>query len=191
MDLAPWRPLITRALHRNRAQAESRYLQLATVRATGQPANRTVVFRGFLANSDCLQFAVDRRSEKVDQIETCPWAEVCWYFTTTREQFRILGRLTLVDLNTAQPNLAEAREVLWQGLSDGARRQFAWPHPKHDKAHAAAFEPPQPNASQPLPQFCLLLLTPEAVDHLKLQGDPQNRCVYELKPDWVRRAVNP
>ncbi|MBE9079110.1 pyridoxamine 5'-phosphate oxidase family protein [Romeria aff. gracilis LEGE 07310] len=191
MNLAPWRPLVARALHRNRAQAESRYLQLATVRGSGQPANRTVVFRGFLEDSDCLQFAVDRRSEKIHQLEACPWGEVCWYFTKTREQFRVLGRLTLVDRDTAEPPLAAARDALWQNLSGSARKQFAWPHPQHERARKAAFEPPQPDPNQPLPQFCLLLLAPETVDHLELQGDPQNRCIYELKQTWMSRAVNP
>ncbi len=48
MSLAPWRSLITRALHHNRSLAYSRYVQLATIKENGFPANRTVVFRGFL-----------------------------------------------------------------------------------------------------------------------------------------------
>jgi pyridoxamine 5'-phosphate oxidase len=47
MTLAPWRSALARALHRNRALVYARYFQLATVRADGRPANRTVVFRGF------------------------------------------------------------------------------------------------------------------------------------------------
>jgi pyridoxamine 5'-phosphate oxidase len=47
MTLAPWRSPLSRALYRNRNLPYCRYLQLATVRPNGQPANRTVVFRGF------------------------------------------------------------------------------------------------------------------------------------------------
>lgn len=49
MTSLSWRSQLARALHRNRALADSRYLQLATVGKNGRPANRTLVFRGFLA----------------------------------------------------------------------------------------------------------------------------------------------
>ena len=38
-----------------------------------------------------------RRSKKVEDVAGNPWAEVAWYFPDSREQFRMLGRLTLVD----------------------------------------------------------------------------------------------
>jgi hypothetical protein len=40
-----WRALLQRSLDKNRSLAYARYLQLATVRPDGRPANRTVVFR--------------------------------------------------------------------------------------------------------------------------------------------------
>ncbi|NJL49732.1 MAG: pyridoxamine 5'-phosphate oxidase, partial [Leptolyngbyaceae cyanobacterium SM2_5_2] len=52
--LAPWRSALGRALHRNRSRPYSRYFQLATVQTNGRPANRTVVFRGFLPDSNQL-----------------------------------------------------------------------------------------------------------------------------------------
>ncbi|MEL6331528.1 MAG: pyridoxamine 5'-phosphate oxidase, partial [Cyanobacteria bacterium J06626_26] len=64
--LAPWRPALARALHRNRARAYCRYLQLATINAGGKPSNRTVVFRGFVG--EALQMVTDGRSEKVQQV---------------------------------------------------------------------------------------------------------------------------
>jgi hypothetical protein len=33
----------------------------------------------------------------VEDVAGNPWAEVAWYFPDSREQFRMLGRLTLVD----------------------------------------------------------------------------------------------
>jgi pyridoxamine 5'-phosphate oxidase len=68
MNLAPWRLPLARALHRNRSIPASRYLQLATVRSDGRPANRTVVFRGFAPDTDWLQFVTDSRSQKVEQL---------------------------------------------------------------------------------------------------------------------------
>lgn len=193
VSVAPWRSHLARALHRNRSLIYARYLQLATVRPDGRPANRTVVFRGFLEDSDRLQFVTDARSEKAEQIDRQPWGEVCWYFPKTREQFRISGKLILVTDNDLDPDLQAARKTSWQELSDAARLQFAWPDPGKPRAEAEAFEPPPQDPLQPLADFCLLLLDPEMVDHLELRGEPQNRSVYQLLGDrtWSTIAVNP
>lgn len=59
---APWRDVIQRALARNAECRHARYVQLATVRPDGRPANRTIVFRGFLGDaSDVLTFVTDSR----------------------------------------------------------------------------------------------------------------------------------
>jgi pyridoxamine 5'-phosphate oxidase len=180
-DLAPWRSPLSRALHRNRAVPYARYLQLATTRADATPANRTVVFRGFLEGTNRLMFISDRRSEKTAQIQHNPQAEACWYFTKTREQFRLSGQLVVVSADTAPSQLTDARQKLWQSLSDSARLQFAWPQPKgeRDEPLAAAFTPPAPDAQLPPSTFCLLCLAVYRVDHLELRGEPQNRCLYE------------
>lgn len=193
MSLAPWRSPLSRAEHRNRSVPNARYLQLATVGSDGKPANRTVVFRGFLEGSDRLKFVTDARSEKAGQIDRHPWGEICWYFPKTREQFRISGQLTLVRAGTPDPSLFKARQIAWQELSDAARQQFAWPQPAAPRADAGAFQPPLPDPAEPLSHFCLLLLEPEQVDFLELRGDPQNRCIYRLEGDrtWVSHAVNP
>ncbi len=193
MSLAPWRSAIAHALHRNRSLVYARYLQLATVKANGRPANRTVVFRGFLAESNQLKFISDRRSNKIDQIQQNPWAEACWYFPNTREQFRLAGNLTLVGNDESQPHLQLARIAMWQELSDAARLQFAWPDPGEPKAEKAAFEPPPPDPHQPVSNFCLLLLDPIQVDHLEIRGEPQNRRIYDCDENqaWSTQEVNP
>lgn len=191
MPLAPWRSPLTHALDRNQVPY-SRYLQLATVRADGQPANRTLVFRDFLAETDQLKFAVDARSQKADQINQHPWAEACWYFTETREQFRISGRLNLVGADHPDSTLQQARQETWKALSDNARLQFAWPYPGEPRADTAAFEPSAPDADLALPNFNLLLLDPVQVDYLTLKGEPQNRWIYLLDQSrWSTQAVNP
>ena len=86
-----WRPSLDLALHRNRPSPDARYVQLATLRENHRPAVRTLVFRGFLGDTNHLTFATDGRSEKVVELEHSPWAEACWYFPQTREQFRFLG----------------------------------------------------------------------------------------------------
>lgn len=184
MSLAPWRQPLAHALHRNRSLAYSRYVQLATIRTDGHPANRTIVFRGFLDNTNQLKFITDDRSDKADQILSHPWGEVCWYFPKTREQFRLLGQLTLVHSECPDPDLLAARQTQWRNLSDNARLQFAWAHPGQPRTDTA-FDPPPPDPQQPLPNFCLLLLAPTQVDHLQLRGEPQNRYRY-----WQDEAID-
>lgn len=193
MSLAPWRSPLARALHRNRSQPYSRYLQLATVQPNGYPANRTVVFRGFLGETNQLQFVTDARSEKSGQIQHHAQAEACWYFTETREQFRIAGSLILVGSDREDTALQQARQAAWQALSDAARGQFAWPTPKAPRSDQEAFAPQALNPQEPLLHFCLLLLEPEQVDHLELRGEPQNRWLYQRDPQqgWSTQAVNP
>ena len=194
MSLAPWRSAIAHALHRNRSLVYARYLQLATVQTNGRPANRTLVFRGFLEDTNQLKFITDTRSAKVDQIQQQSWAEVCWYIPNTREQFRIAGCLTLVDGNNSHPELQPARINIWQEISDAARLQFAWPDPGKPRVQEpAAFAPPSPDSAQPVPNFSLLLLDPDEVDHLELRGEPQNRCLYSRDKDqsWSTQAINP
>lgn len=193
MTIAPWRSQLARALHRNRSQAHSRFLQLATITSEGLPANRTVVFRGFLEGSDYLQIITDSRSTKIAQIQYQSEAEICWYFTKSREQFRISGTLILVTKQQQDDSLKIARQIAWQQLSDPARLQFAWPNPGSERAEQEAFFPDPPCQIEPLDNFCLLLLMPKKVDHLELKGDPQSRCLYSLSTDntWISKSVNP
>ncbi|MDG2616042.1 pyridoxamine 5'-phosphate oxidase family protein [Thermoleptolyngbya sichuanensis XZ-Cy5] len=190
--MAPWRSPLSRALHLNRSLVYARYVQLATVRPDGRPANRTVVFRGFLDPTNQLKFITDTRSAKPEQIAHQPWGEVCWYFPKSREQFRLLGRLTLIDEIHPDEGLQHARQQQWQALSDAARLQFAWPHPAQPRRPVAEFSPPPPDPTAPLPTFCLLLLAPAEVDHLQLRGDPQSRDRYfETSDGWQMESVNP
>ena len=63
------------------------YVQLATVRADGRPANRTIVYRGMAADAT-LRFCTDIRSSKIQDLLASNAGEACWYFPTTREQVR-------------------------------------------------------------------------------------------------------
>lgn len=191
MSNIPWRSQLEKSLEKHRNIAYARYLQLATVTAENRPANRTVVFRGFYGDKDCLKFAVDSRSEKVRQMAVQPWAEACWYFTETREQFRLSGLLHLVQVDDADMALQQARQKSWQELSDNARLQFAWDNPRQLRAEKANFAPPPPDPVEPLANFCLLLLEPMQVDYLNLLGNPQNRYIYRCDHGWKVEEVNP
>jgi len=198
-QLAPWRPSLSRALHRNRSQPFCRFIQLATVRSDGLPANRTIVFRGFVdtlpGQGNLLSFISDRRSEKIAQIQQQPNVEACWYFTKTREQFRLSGQMTVITADTSDQELTRTRTQTWQKISDKARQQFAWPHPKQPRLEETDFDPPWPDEKQPLPDFCLLLLSPHTVDYLTLRGEPQDRVIYTKSTNrngnWSECTVNP
>lgn len=191
-ELAPWRSALSRALHRNRSLVYARYAQLATVQGN-RPANRTVVFRGFLENSNTLKFVTDRRSKKVEQIAKNPWGALCWYFPKTREQFRISGELMVVTATEEDSDLLHLREMVWSALSEGARSQFAWPHPGQPKSESEEVSQESIASTTLLEEFCLLLLLPQEVDHLELKGQPHQRCSYTLEADdtWKRKMLNP
>lgn len=192
MSLAPWRSPLARALHRNRSLPYARYVQLATVRPDGRPANRTVVFRGFWNETNQLRFVSDRRSQKIGQLQTCPFAEVCWYFPKSREQFRLSGLMQVVQSQEADEPLQKARWQSWQDLSDNARTQFVWPDPGEARSPQSAFKVSPPDPSPPPDTFCLLLLEPDQVDHLELRGDPQHRTHYRYQDDtWTMANLNP
>ncbi|AFZ03950.1 Npun_F5749 family FMN-dependent PPOX-type flavoprotein [Calothrix sp. PCC 6303] len=193
MSLAPWRSRLARALQYSRTKPESRYFQLATITTDGLPANRTVVFRGFLDDTNQLKIITDIRSQKCEEIRQQAAAEACWYFTGTREQFRIRGELLMVDVNYPDLKLQHVRQQTWQNLSDAARIQFFWANPGEKRADAAAFSPPPTDEINPGVNFCLLLLDPVKVDYLQLRGEPQNRRLYiqDESGNWSDFEINP
>lgn len=181
-----WRSSLDQAIARNRRDAHHRYMQLATLDASGHPANRTVVFRGFL-DDGALTLVTDARSHKVQQVIDHPEVEICWYFTRSREQFRIGGQLQLIDDSSPREEL---RSAAWSRLSEGAREQFYWPTPAapRDKGE----EPATGDDGVPT-SFLLGVVIPERIDHLQLAGSPQQRCISIRGEDgeWRSEAVNP
>jgi hypothetical protein len=128
-SLPPWFRALERAVGANKGDRASTWLTLATVRQSGRPAARTVVFRGFLTAADfggawsppggaLLAFCTDARSDKVAQLGA--GGEAAWYFGVTREQWRLGGSLALV---AAAP--AEGRAGAAEGGDGGGERGAA------------------------------------------------------------------
>jgi pyridoxamine 5'-phosphate oxidase len=190
--LALWRSVLAKALHRNRALAYARYFQLATIREDGRPASRTVVFRGFMSDSNQLMTISDRRSQKISQIRQTPWAEICWYFPKTREQFRLSGSLGFVDQNDMNPQRQQAYNHVWQNLSDSARAQFYWPPPGQPYDPSVTILEPPRDQDRPAENFLLILFEPTEVDHLDLRSHPHIHSLYRFNQDqWQTEALNP
>ncbi|GAB5592658.1 hypothetical protein Unana1_07558 [Umbelopsis nana] len=105
-----WKLVLLSQLAKNvKESKEATYVSLSTVRLDGSPANRTVAFRGFTAQdhadetgweSDLLSFCCDKRTEKMKEIRNDPRVEVAWWMSTTGEQFRIRGRMHIIERGT-------------------------------------------------------------------------------------------
>ena len=193
-ELAPWRSPLSRALHQNRSQVHSRFFQLATVTLDGLPTNRTVVFRGFVDQTNCLKIITDRRSQKMGHLALHNHAAIAWYFTKTREQFRITGTIEAVTADDLESDYFQERKRIWETISDNARTQFAWPFPEEKRSqNTEDFNIDLLDPSTPLDSFVLLIFHPHTVDHLELRGNPQNRFLYKRQPtnNWEKQEVNP
>ncbi|KAJ9534878.1 hypothetical protein QJQ45_029562 [Haematococcus lacustris] len=190
-DMPPWLSIIEKSVKANKSLAYARYVQLATIRPDGRPANRTVVFRGFLKESSDLTFITDLRSNKVAELSANPAAEVAWYLPQTREQFRLSGNLQVVGAEHPQPAMAAARQAAWNALSPGARTQFGWPQPGLPRdPDPAVFSPEVPGeGEEPSPAFGLLILHVHKVDYLQLFKN--ERVTYSVEDDWQPHRVNP
>lgn len=190
--LAPWRSPLAKALHLNRSKPYSRYFQLATITPEGFPSNRTVVFRGFYQDTNTLQIITDIRSEKYQHLQHQPQSEICWYFTKTREQFRINGIIQIITHQETDSTMINARQQAWEKLSDNAKIQFSWANPG-ETVNPTLTSPIPENLDHPMDSFCLLLFKPHRVDHLQLKGNPQNRYLYQIgeQNQWEMSPINP
>lgn len=69
----------------------------------------------------------------MEDFQKQPWAEICWYFTETREQYRLTGKLSVIDKNAedkAQRVSMTHRlflESTWNGINSLNAGQSAHP----------------------------------------------------------------
>jgi PPOX class probable FMN-dependent enzyme len=188
-ELAPaWFWLLGADLARHAQHDASRIVQLATVRADGRPANRSLVFRHF-ASRGRLVFTSDMRSGKASELADRPWAEACWYFPDARVQWRLLGRCEL-SADPADAEIEKLRGKLWAELPPSTRATFLWPapgglrSPRKDFRVEATDTPPE--------TFQLLVLDPEQVERLDLREAPHRRQRWEFgQGGWMPREINP
>ncbi|GMM70205.1 hypothetical protein MTsDn5_01570 [Alteromonas gracilis] len=182
-----WRQGLTKSLHQTRSMPESRYFQLATVGESGAPFCRTVVFRG-ITNDDQLVVISDTRSEKFDQLSQNAKAQVCWYFSKTREQYRFSCNATVM---TADDDYDLVKQQ-WDKLSDAGKKQFFWGEPGTPRNDGSALHI-EGDFKQAPSHFCTILLAIQNVDYLNLRGNPQNREWHEKDENgnWVSQSLIP
>mmetsp|Transcript_32262 Transcript_32262/g.91481 ORF Transcript_32262/g.91481 Transcript_32262/m.91481 type:complete len:214 (+) Transcript_32262:94-735(+) len=199
-SVAVWKQMIATSLEKNKRLPYAKYIQLATVRENGRPANRTVVFRGFLWDTEKLTFVTDTRSSKVQEVAANPWCEVSWYFPESREQYRIHGSLSIIRKDHDDEKVARARVSAWKNMSDGGRTQFAWPQPgiprPEPEDKAPSYDLPALTAEDPVSDnFSLVILDPVEVDYLSLKGNLRICFRWEDCEDragsWSETHINP
>jgi hypothetical protein len=136
-----WQQLLTKSLHVNSSQVQSNYYQVASVCSNGDPKNRTMVFRGFLSGTQSLLSVTDSRSEKIEewQGDNKSRFEICWYFTGSREQFRLAGEVAIISnsLDSSYEDWVLGKHTKqsilkqqWSNLSTNAREPFYSNSPK-------------------------------------------------------------
>ena len=147
-----WRTALKKALDANKSVPNAKYFQVATTQAntstndqdddSGFPAIRTVVFRGFLDRDQTkVTFVTDKRSKKVGDLTANKKCEICWYFPTSREQFRLRGFANVITNESTDDVDMKDRSISWKKMRPGARGQFAWPEPgqprlpEHEEAY--------------------------------------------------------
>lgn len=187
----PWRELLLKALHLNRAKPEAKYVQLATVNRKGLPKNRTVVFRGW-SNDGGFYIHSDKRSGKNQDIMYHSGVEICWYFAKTREQFRLTANANIMTKHCHK--YVNILEQHWNQLSTKAKHQYFQQKP------GIPFDPENSKSSdikwdeEEIPNaFTMLHIAPTKVDYLDLKGEPHHRLAFELTDngDWSMRNLVP
>jgi PPOX class probable FMN-dependent enzyme len=185
-----WLTELKRSIQLNQDEPHHRFVQLASVTQNGEPRNRTMVFRGFDPDDDSIVFCTDQRSAKIDELVEGGLVELCWYFLSSREQYRLRGEVQFID-NT------QKRGHMWSRLSLETRAQFFWPTPlelviendgseDHPKRIPEALE-----SSAPSHNFVLFKIDVNVVDYLSLTEDYHRMICKRSDHGWSTWAVNP
>lgn len=189
----PWLSVLLDSVQSNKSVASSRFMQLATVDKSGNPAVRTLVYRGCDPATGFIVMHTDSRSTKISELKQHATAQLCWYFSETREQYRISGTTELVDSHT--PSFQQLRLNQWNNLSLSSRASYQSHQPGtaldiNSEAHTISQD--QRTVEEISNHFMLILLFPNEVDHLQLKQTPHKRAGFRLlDKQWCMGELNP
>ncbi|KAJ0962118.1 hypothetical protein J5N97_029946 [Dioscorea zingiberensis] len=192
--MASWKPLLQAAMDSHAHLKHSSFIQLATLGTSGRPANRTVVFRGFPDASDRIQIHTDSRSCKIEEIKHCPFGEICWYFTESWEQFRINGRIEIIDNSSSDAVKIQQREKAWHSISHKSKLQYLVPPPRLPYTEEPSKDYQLDPSAGPVDAFSVLILDPDQVDYVNLKSNV--RWIFTSRMGdggkiWMHEKVNP
>ncbi|KAG5251677.1 pyridoxine 5'-phosphate oxidase-related family protein [Salix suchowensis] len=160
-----------------------------------KPSNRPVVFRGFEENSDRIQINTDFRTRKIEELNHCPFAEICWYFSDSWEHSGSMEELKLsmgpIPIRKSFRFCSLHYIILlrdWFASYIKSRLQYLVPNPG-----IPCLSEQSPDeflldfSSGLVTTFCLLVLEPDQVDYLNLKSNhrivppchrvPMEKCV--------------
>lgn len=183
----PWYERLKKSIAKNKRDAHNRYFQLATTATDGTPRVRMVVFRGFVEDGLSLSIITDARSQKISELASCTRVEISWYFTHTREQYRLRCVSKIYSASDASLDSAVQREKMWSALSEAARAQFFWNTPGVPEGTGNA---PTVTSSPP-DTFVVIVFEPRSVDHLVLAKQQTRTRSAFGDTGWTEEALNP
>lgn len=192
-----WDDLLSSAISQSKHIPTHTFAQLATIRSSksgsiaGRPSCRTINIRAF-RDTKCY-FSSDTRSRKADDVTEGPssYAELCWYFPTTSQQFRLSGRVNVL-------SSCEASAQAWDKHTERERVWWGWPEPANNRAPDDVLHVAPPTEEPP--NFCVCELVPDHVDLIDLSVVPFLRELHDLQkppqtaesdPQWIIKKVNP
>ena len=200
-SVIPWKDRLEVSITCSRKIKGGNYVQIATIDKNGLPNCRTVVFRGLMTSSsiyyqNSMKMITDSRSEKVNQIQFSPFAELVWWFSQSSEQYRISGNIQIVSEETEDEELVSTRKQMWGNLSDPAREQFYWSSPGIEYEGIASVplggRDIEGKVLHPPPNFLLMLLIPHKIKYLRLSDNfAQIDELADNKQTWLSKRVNP
>mmetsp|Transcript_15325 Transcript_15325/g.29714 ORF Transcript_15325/g.29714 Transcript_15325/m.29714 type:complete len:242 (+) Transcript_15325:95-820(+) len=210
--LLAWSERIHSSIAKSRKVFGGNFVQLATVNSAGAPSCRTIVFRGFFKGQNeqnAMRFITNAHAEKVHQAKSNNKGELVWWFSESREQYRISGELETVGPEAVDDKLCDLRRRQWRELSDKAREQFFWPKPRTplpesiENFEELAPEPGIPIGGReadgegeilpPPDTFVVLLLWPTFVKYLdlKLNYAQEDELVSNKSEDEIKAKRTP
>ena len=175
-----WLPSLVLALHQNRHAPYSRFVQMATVRATAARRTAPLSSAGSCMIRPRLTFVTDARSAKVGELESLAVVpRFAGIFRSRMSSFESAVRSRWCGTNAVNPRSLHARRDSWRELAEAVRVSFTWPEPGEPAMRRVPFPSAHPDPETPLSHFCLLVLDPHEVDLLEINGNPQNRWIYQ------------
>ena len=119
MTSSSWTASLLQSIDKNRPQPL--FFNLCTLsRLDKSPRSRTVVCRKLQHSGGRILICTSTVSEKWKELRSDPRFELCWYFTESREQYRLKGDRVEFLLRVED---ADADQV-WQDMSDSAKQTF-------------------------------------------------------------------
>ncbi len=179
-NLPSWRQDLRSSREKEAKLPSNRWIQLATVSEKNQPRLRTVVFRGWHKDSSMIIFT-DRRSEKIEHLKSNPNAEILWFFSKTKSQFRFKGKLSELNDN----------KNYWDKLSEKSKSSWFWGSPG-EKINPKVSSADEILSNLPKSDnFVVLNFEIDSVDLLKLERPIHKRYLWEKIKKWEKTEVNP